>query len=140
MKKNESNSAETPSLRNYHCPMNEIVDPVLDAAGETNDPEIVTIPSWDSLQSSYGVKWQEEKDKFHRQLRDNFQGLTAQFRSGKQQIFELTVGPYAKHYERAFRELFADTGYQATVGEAERLGTGTKKVKKLFISLPECPR
>jgi hypothetical protein len=36
--------------------------------------------------------------------------------------------------------MFADTGYQATVGDVERQGTGTKKVKKLFITLPECPR
>jgi len=47
------------------------------------------------------------------------------------------VSSYGKHYERAFRELFADTGYQATVGEVERLGTGEKKMKKLYITLPE---
>ena len=38
---------------------------------------------------------------------------------------------------KAFRELFADTGYQATVGELERLGSEQKKMKKLYITLPE---
>ena len=50
----------------------------------------------------------------------------------------LTESTYSKYYERAFRDLFADTGYQATVGPVERLGTGNKKSKRLFITLPDC--
>ena len=73
-----------------------------------------------------------------RELKENFKALVGQFRSGKQEIYELTDNRYSKHYERAFRELFADTGYQATVGESERLGTGSKKTKKLYVTLPEC--
>jgi len=62
----------------------------------------------------------------------------AQYKAGKQEIFELSVTSYAGHFEQAFRELFKDTGYQATVGELERLGSsGNKKVKKLYITLPK---
>ena len=61
-----------------------------------------------------------------------------QFRSGKQEIYELSEHTYSKYYEQAFRELFNDTGYQATIGETERLGTGNKKCKKLYITLPNC--
>ena len=77
------------------------------------------------------------KKKFQGQLIDNFEGLVSQYKSGKQAVYDLSVSSYVKHYERAFRELFADTGYQATVGEVERLGTGEKKMKKLYIMLPE---
>ena len=49
----------------------------------------------------------------------------------------MEVSRNSKNYEKAFRELFADTGYQATVGELERLGTGETKKKKLYITLPE---
>ena len=38
------------------------------------------------------------------------------------EIFELSVGAYTKHYEQAFRRLFADTGYQATVGATGKAG------------------
>ena len=72
------------------------------------------------------------------QLKENFRALVGQYKSGKQEIFELSETTYAKHYEKAFRELFSDTGYQATVGEVERLGTGNKKSKKLYITLPIC--
>ena len=84
------------------------------------------------------AKWMEEKEKFHNQLKDNFRGLVSQYKSGQQEIFELSVGAYTKHYEQAFRELFADTGYQATVGATEKLGTGNKRCKKLYVTLPPC--
>ena len=96
------------------------------------------IPSWDDLRSVYDAKWLEEKDKFHNQLKDNFKALTSQYKSGQQEIFELSEGTYTKHYEQAFRELFADTGYQATVGSTEKLGTGNKRCKKLYVTLPPC--
>ena len=96
------------------------------------------IPRFDNLRKTYDIKWQEEKEKFYDQLKENFQALAEQFRTGRQIIYELTEGPYSSHYEKAFRELFSDTGYQATVGETERLGTGTKKSKKLFIRFPDC--
>jgi len=96
------------------------------------------IPSWDELNKLYDAKWLEEKEKFHNQLKENFRAIIEQYKSGKQDIFELTDSIYAIHYEKAFRELFSDTGYQATVGETERLGTGNKKCKKLYITLPNC--
>ena len=97
-----------------------------------------SIPSWDDLRRVYDAKWLEEKEKFHNQLKDNFKGLTSQYKSGQQEIFELSEGAYTKHYEQAFRELFADTGYQATVGATEKLGTGNKRCKKLYVTLPPC--
>ena len=72
------------------------------------------------------------------QLKENFRILVGQYKSGRQEIFELSDGTYTKFYEQAFRELFADTGYQATVGQTERLGTGKKKCKKLYVTLPPC--
>ena len=88
------------------------------------------IPSWDELHRQYEEKWLEEREKFFSQLKENFRGLVSQFKSGKQEIFELSESQVTHHYEKAFRELFADTGYQATVGEVERIGTGNKKIKK----------
>jgi len=96
------------------------------------------IPSWGTLRRNYDSRWEEEKEKFHNQLKENFRNLVSQWRSGKQEIYVLTDNTYSKHYERAFRDLFADTGYQATVGDVERLGAGNKKSKRLFITLPEC--
>ena len=96
------------------------------------------IPAWNQLRRNYDSRWEEEKEKFHNQLKENFQALTAQYKSGRQEIYELSEHTYSKHYEQAFRELFADTGYQATVGETERVGTGNKKLKKLYITLPNC--
>ena len=84
------------------------------------------IPAWNQLRRNYDARWEEEKEK------------TSQWRSGKQEIYVLTESTYSKYYERAFRDLFADTGYQATVGPVERLGTGNKKSKRLFITLPDC--
>jgi hypothetical protein len=103
-----------------------------------NDGLSYMIPRWGDLQGIYNAKWEEEKEKFHNQLKENFQALVAQYKSGKQEIFELSEHTYSKHYEQAFRELFTDTGYQATVGETERVGTGNKKLKKLYVTLPNC--
>ena len=102
-----------------------------------DEPKTIPIPAWDELRRAYDVKWLEEKEKFQSELRENFHCLVSQYKSGKQAIFDLTVTRSSKYYEQAFRELFADTGYQATVGEMERLGTGEKKEKKLYITLPE---
>ena len=76
------------------------------------------------------------KGKIPCSIERNFQALTAQFRTGRQVIYELSETPMSEQYIKAFRELFADTGYQATVGEMERLGTGAKKSRKLIIRLP----
>ena len=103
-----------------------------------NDGNSFTIPCREELRRVYDAKWEEEKEKFHSQLKENFRAMVGQYKSGKQEIFELSDSTYAKHYEKAFRELFSDTGYQATVGETERLGTGNKKCKKLYITLPLC--
>ena len=100
--------------------------------------EEYTIPSWDELNRVYDAKWLKEKEKFHNHLKENFRNLVSNFRSGKQVIFELTDHTYSKHYEQAFRELFADTGYQATIGDVERLVQGGKKSKKLYVTLPDC--
>ena len=112
---------------------NDKMEPLLQ-----NDANEFNIPSWEELRNVYHTKWLEEKEKFHNQLKENFSALVGQFKSGRQEIFELTETTYAKHYEQAFRELFSDTGFQATVGETERLGTGNKKCKKLYITLPPC--
>jgi len=74
------------------------------------------IPRYDQLRQSYDMKWLEEKEKFHAQLKENFQALTAQFRTGRQVIYELSETPMS--------------------GEMERLGTGAKKSRKLIIRLP----
>ena len=79
--------------------------------------EEYTIPTWDELSRMYDAKWLQEKEKFHEHLKENFRNLVSNYRSGKQVIFELTDHTYSKHYEQAFRELFADTGYQATIGD-----------------------
>ena len=99
------------------------------------------IPSFADISGVYASRWEEEKEKFHTQLKENFRGLTSQWRSGKQEVYELNeskLGPYIAHYEKAFRELFADTGYEAHVGPTERVGSGQNKIKKLYITLPDC--
>ena len=100
--------------------------------------EEYAIPTWDELSRMYDTKWLQEKEKFHEHLKENFRNLVSNYRSGKQVIFELTDHTYSKHYEQAFRELFADTGYQATIGDVERLVQGGKKSKKLYVTLPNC--
>jgi len=105
---------------------------------ETEKTTGFKIPRYDELLRSYDNKWLEEKEKFHNKLKENFQVIVSQFRTGRQEIYDLTESTFSIHYEKAFRELFADTGYQASIGETERLGSGTKKTKKLFIRLPDC--
>ena len=105
---------------------------------EPDENSMFKIPMWDDLSRIYESKWLEKKEEFQNQLKENFRAMVSQFRSGKQVIFELTDHTYSKHYEQAFRELFADTGYQATIGDIERLGSGHKKSKKLYITLPNC--
>lgn len=97
-----------------------------------------TIPRYDDLRKKYDGKWLEEKEKFQNQLKENFQVIISQFRTGRQVIYELTESQYSEQYQKAFRELFSDTGYQATVGEVERLGSGNKKSRKLIVRMPEC--
>lgn len=101
----------------------------------------VQIPSFSDISGQYSSKWQEEREKFHKQLQENFRALVSQWKSGKQEIYELNetkLGHYSAHYEKAFRELFSDTGYEAHVGATERVGSGQNKVKKLYITLPDC--
>ena len=109
-----------------------------DSLLESNENSAYSIPTWEDLRRIYDAKWLDEKDKFHNQLKENFIALTSQYKAGQQEIFELSEGTYTKHYEQAFRELFKDTGYQATVGATEKLGTGNKRRKKLYITLPPC--
>lgn len=95
-------------------------------------------PSWESIQAMYDQKWQKEKVKFQNSLLENLNGLVSQYKSGRQEIYQLSLSSHTKHYESAFRETFADTGFQATCGEVETLGShGNKKVKKLYITLPQ---
>ena len=96
------------------------------------------IPTWGNLQQRYSVKWEEEKTKFCDQLKEKFKEHVKAWRSGKVEIYQLQDGQYSHHYERAFRELFADTGYQATVGESSTNPSGNKKFKPLYITLPDC--
>ena len=95
------------------------------------------IPSWDELRRKYDNKWLEKKEAFWKQLKENFSVLVGEFRTGRQEIYDLAETELTPQYEKAFRELFSDTGYQASVGELERLGSGTKKSKKLYIRLPD---
>jgi hypothetical protein len=99
--------------------------------------DAITIPSWDELRRKYDHKWLEKKEAFWKQLKENYAVLVGEFRTGRQEIFELTEGELSPQFEKAFRELFSDTGYQASVGEMERLGSGTRKSRKLYIRLPD---
>ena len=120
-------SATTPAVVSHGSYVSQVAE----------ESKKISIPAWEELRRAYDVKWLEEKEKFQGELRENFDCLVSQYKSGRQAIYDLGVGRYHKYYEQAFRELFADTGYQATVGETERLGTGEKKQKKLYITLPQ---
>jgi len=100
--------------------------------------ETVKVPSYDELRRKYDGKWKEQKEAFWKHLKENFEVLTSQFRTGRQEVYVLTVSDFSDEFEKAFREFFHDTGYQASIGEAERLGSGVKKSKKLYIRLPDC--
>jgi len=94
------------------------------------------IPTWAELKQVYNTKWLKEKTKFVNKLKYNFQNLLVSNRSGKQEVHTLTIrNNKTKLYEKAFRELFHDPNYGASVGEIETLAG--KRVKRLFIVLPE---
>lgn len=95
------------------------------------------IPAWEELRKRYDEKWLTEREEFHRKLKENFSVITEQFRSGKQEVYQLNVNILSDRYIKAFRELFSDTGYQASVGDLET-APGGKKLKKLYIVLPNC--
>ena len=94
------------------------------------------IPTWAELKQVYNAKWLKEKTKFVNKLKYNFQNLLISNRSGKQEVYTLTIrNNKTKLYEKAFRELFHDPNYGASVGEIETLAG--KRVKRMFIVLPE---
>ena len=94
------------------------------------------IPSWADLKKVYNSKWLKEKNKFINKLKYNFQNLLVSNRSGKQEVFVLSIrNNKTKLYEKAFRELFHDPNYGASIGEIETLAG--KRVKRLFIVMPE---
>jgi len=109
---------------------------------ENNTEETATsleeyeIPSWTDLKNLYNSKWLKERTKFVNKLKYNFQNLLVSNRSGKQEVHILTIkNNKTKLYEKAFRELFHDPNYGASVGEIEKLAG--KRVKRMFIVLPE---
>ena len=94
------------------------------------------IPSWTDLKNLYNSKWLKERTKFVNTLKYNFQNLLVSNRSGKQEVHILTIkNNKTKLYEKAFRELFHDPNYGASIGEIEKLAG--KRVKRLYIVLPE---
>ena len=109
---------------------------------ENNTEETATsleeyeIPSWTDLKNLYNSKWLKERTKFVNKLKYNFQNLLVSNRSGKQEVHILTIkNNKTKLYEKAFRELFHDPNYGASIGEIEKLAG--KRVKRLYIVLPE---
>lgn len=95
------------------------------------------IPPWEELRKRYDQKWLNEREEFHKKLKENFSVIIEQFRSGKQEVYQLNINALSDKYIKAFRELFSDTGYQASVGDLET-APGGKKLKKLYIVLPNC--
>ncbi len=53
-----------------------------------NDANTFNIPCWEELRRVYDAKWEEEKEKFHGQLKENFRALVGQYKSGKQYFME----------------------------------------------------
>ena len=103
---------------------------------KSDNLEDYEVPSWTELKSLYNSKWLKEKLKFVNKLKYNFQNLLISNRSGKQEVYTLTIrNNKTKLYEKAFRELFHDPNYGASVGEIETLAG--KRVKRMFIVLPE---
>ena len=103
---------------------------------QSDNLEDYVIPSWTELKELYNSKWVKEKIKFINKLKYNFQNLLVSNRSGKQEVFTLTIrNNKTKLYEKTFRELFRDPNYGASIGEMETLAG--KRVKRLFICLPE---
>lgn len=93
-------------------------------------------PSWDTINAIYSEKWEAEKKRFRDKLLSNLHALVSQYKSGKQEIYELNASNETKFYEQVFREVFSESAWCCTVGEVERLGTGGKRVRRLFITLP----
>ena len=54
--------------------------------------EPISIPTWEDLRRVYDAKWEEEKENFHNKLKENFRQLVTQYKSGQQEIFELSEG------------------------------------------------
>lgn len=93
-------------------------------------------PSWDEINAIYSEKWDAERKRFREKLLSNLHVLVSQFKSGKQEIYELNATHQTKFHEQVFRELFSESAWCCTVGEIERLGTGGKRVRRLYITLP----
>ena len=107
-----------------------------ETAIESENVDDYAIPSWVDLKKVYNSKWLKEKKKFINKLKYNFQNLLVSNRSGKQEIFLLSIhNNKTKLYEKAFRELFHDPNYGASIGEIETLAG--KRIKRLFIVMPE---
>ena len=102
----------------------------------TDEP--VVIDSFEGISRKYEEKWLEEKYEFQSKLKENFESLVSNFRSGQQSVFELSDGPYHDAYIGAFRELFIDSGYAANVGDWAHPQNGSKKTRSLLITLPSC--
>lgn len=103
-----------------------------------SDEDSYDIPSFNELSRKYEEKWLKQRAEFYAKLKDNFRALTSQYRTGRQEIYSLTVNSYTDRYIKAFRELFSDSGYQASVGEVERSASSNVKTQKLSIVLPDC--
>jgi len=107
-----------------------------ETANESINLDDYEIPSWADLKKVYNSKWLKEKNKFINKLKYNFQNLLVSNRSGKQELFVLSIrNNKTKLYEKAFREVFHDPNYGASIGEIETLAG--KRVKRLFIVMPE---
>tara|TARA_A100001015_G_C14967063_1_gene703444 strand:- start:969 stop:1304 length:336 start_codon:yes stop_codon:yes gene_type:complete len=105
---------------------------------ETSVKQLPKIPDFNVVKQQYNTKWEEEKLKFLEQIEKSFSEAVSAWRSGQIEVYQLKDGPYSKYYERAFRDFFPDTGYQATVGTAKVNPSGNIKYKPLLITLPDC--
>ena len=83
----------------YEHKMSYAMDNASASLLENNENNAYSIPTWEDLRRVYDAKWLEEKEKFHNQLKENFRALVSQYKSGQQEIFELSEGTYTKHYE-----------------------------------------
>jgi hypothetical protein len=120
-------------------PMDTCMNATPSVIEHANDGEY-NIPSYEALKGLYDAQWLKEREEFYNKLKQNFRVLTGEFRTGRQEIFQLNVTSHVSKYIAAFRELFADPGFQATCGDIEHSASGNKKLQKLFITLPECVR
>ena len=79
--------------------------------------EIVKVPSYDELRRKYDGKWKEQKEAFWKHLKENFEVLTSQFRTGRQEVYVLTVSDFSDEFEKAFRNYSNKLGI--TIHEAK---------------------